>query len=85
MAGELNCDVQAAKAGGLLHDIGKALTHETEATHTEIGDEIAQRFGLPKIVRDAIVEHHDDQRAHNRPPQKLGQPMSQPEEPPQCG
>jgi ribonuclease Y len=62
VAGELNCDVQAAKAGGLLHDIGKALTHETEATHTEIGDEIAQRFGLPKIVRDAIVEHHDDQR-----------------------
>ena len=62
LAGELGCDVRAARAGGLLHDIGKALTHESEATHTEIGDEIARRFGLPRIVRDAIVEHHDDQR-----------------------
>jgi len=62
VAGELECDVQAAKAGGLLHDIGKALTHESEGSHTELGDEIAERYHLPKKVRDAIVEHHEDDR-----------------------
>ena len=62
VAGELECDVQAAKAGGLLHDIGKALTHESEGSHTELGDEIAKRYKLPKKVRDAIVEHHEDDR-----------------------
>ncbi len=62
VAGELECDVQAAKAGGLLHDIGKALTHESEGSHTELGDEIAERYKLPKKVRDAIVEHHEDDR-----------------------
>jgi ribonuclease Y len=62
IAGELDMDVQVAKAGGLLHDIGKALTHESEGSHTEIGDEIAERYNLSKPVRDAIVEHHEDER-----------------------
>ena len=62
VAGELELNVQVAKAGGLLHDIGKALTHESEGSHVEIGQEIADRYGLPAAVRDAIVEHHEDER-----------------------
>ena len=62
VAGELELNVQVAKAGGLLHDIGKALTHESEGSHVEIGQEIADRYGLPAMVRDAIVEHHEDER-----------------------
>ncbi len=62
LAGEIEADVQTAKAGGLLHDIGKALTHEVEGTHIEIGDEIARRYNLPAPVQAAIAEHHDDAR-----------------------
>ena len=62
IAGELKLNVQVAKAGGLLHDIGKALTHESEGSHVEIGQEIADRYGLLAAVRDAIVEHHEDDR-----------------------
>ena len=62
IAGELHLDVQVAKAGGLLHDIGKALTHESEGSHVEIGQEIADRYGLSQAVTDAIVEHHEDDR-----------------------
>ena len=63
LAGEVKIDVQVAKAGGLLHDIGKALTHESEGSHIELGDEIAERYGLAKGVRDAIAEHHEDERS----------------------
>jgi ribonuclease Y len=62
VAGELKCNVQVAKAGGLLHDIGKALTHESEGSHIELGDEVAKRYGLSEAVRAAVVEHHDDDR-----------------------
>ena len=62
IAGELGADVQVSKAGGLLHDIGKALTHEVEGSHIEIGDEIARRYNLPEAVKQAIAEHHDDAR-----------------------
>lgn len=62
VAGEMKVDIQTAKAGGLLHDIGKALTHESEGSHIELGDEIADRFGLSQPVRDAIAEHHEDER-----------------------
>lgn len=62
LAGEIEADVQTARAGGLLHDIGKALTHEVEGTHIEIGDEIARRYNLPAAVQAAIAEHHDDAR-----------------------
>ncbi len=62
LAGEVGADVQVAKAGGLLHDIGKALTHEVEGSHVEIGDEIARRYSLPDAVKAAITEHHEDNR-----------------------
>lgn len=62
LAGELKANTQVAKAAGLLHDIGKAMTHEVEGSHIEIGDEIAKRFGLSEPVKAAIAEHHDDER-----------------------
>ena len=62
LAAEVGADVQVAKAGGLLHDIGKAMTHEVEGSHVEIGDEIAKRYNLPDAVRDAVNEHHEDDR-----------------------
>ena len=62
ISGELKLDIQVAKAGGLLHDIGKALTHESEGSHVELGQEVADRYGLSPAVRDAIVEHHEDDR-----------------------
>ena len=62
LAGEVGADVQVTKAGGLLHDIGKALTHEVEGSHIEIGDEIARRYNLSDPVKAAIAEHHEDDR-----------------------
>ena len=62
LAGEVNADIQIAKAGGLLHDIGKALTHEVEGTHVELGEEVARRYNLPPAVAAAINEHHEDDR-----------------------
>jgi ribonucrease Y len=62
LAAEVGANVQVAKAGGLLHDIGKAMTHEVEGSHVEIGDEIAKRYNLPDAVRDAVNEHHEDDR-----------------------
>ena len=62
LAGEIEADMQVAKAGGLLHDIGKALDHEFEGSHIELGDEIADRYKLPNAVKAAIAEHHDDDR-----------------------
>jgi ribonuclease Y len=62
LAGEIDADIQVAKAGGLLHDIGKALDHEYEGSHIELGDEIAQRYKLPAKVQAAIAEHHDEDR-----------------------
>ena len=60
MAAEIGANVEVAKAGGLLHDIGKALTHEVEGTHAEIGADVARRYGIPEEVRRAIMEHHDE-------------------------
>ena len=62
IAGEIEADVQTSKAGGLLHDIGKALTHEFEGTHIELGEEVARRYSLSPAVTAAINEHHDDDR-----------------------
>jgi len=62
LAGELGANIQVSKAGGLLHDIGKALTHEVEGSHIEIGDEVARRYSLSDAVKAAIAEHHEDDR-----------------------
>jgi len=62
IASELGADVQVSKAGALLHDIGKALTHEIEGSHAEIGAEMAAKYQIPDPVRQAIEEHHDDDK-----------------------
>jgi len=60
MAAEIGANVRIAKMGGLLHDIGKALTHEVEGPHAEIGAEIAAKNKVSKEVVATIAEHHDD-------------------------
>ena len=60
MAGEIGANVKVARTGGLLHDIGKALTHEVEGPHAEIGADVARKFNVAKHVCSAIAEHHDD-------------------------
>ena len=60
LAAEVGASIEVAKAGGLLHDIGKALTHEVEGTHAEIGADVARRYGIPDAIRRAIMEHHDE-------------------------
>ncbi|MFA6383597.1 MAG: ribonuclease Y [Parcubacteria group bacterium] len=60
LASELGLDVALAKKAGLLHDIGKAIDHEVQGTHIEIGIKILQKFGMPKEVIDAMKAHHED-------------------------
>jgi ribonuclease Y len=60
IAAELGADVQAAKVGGLLHDLGKAIDHETEGPHAQIGAQIAQRHNLSPKVVNAIAAHHQE-------------------------
>lgn len=61
MADELGEDVKLARRAGLLHDMGKALTHEREGSHALVGAEIAARHGESEIVRNAIAAHHDEE------------------------
>ena len=61
IASEVGANVKVAKAGGFLHDIGKALSHEVEGPHAEIGAEVATRYGVDPEVRTCIAEHHDDE------------------------
>ncbi|MEO0564562.1 MAG: ribonuclease Y [Chloroflexota bacterium] len=60
MAAELGADVEIAKMGGLLHDIGKAVDHEIEGTHAAIGADYAQRYGVPAKVVNCIASHHHE-------------------------
>jgi ribonuclease Y len=61
LAAEVGADVDVARAGALLHDIGKAVSHEVEGPHAVIGADIARRHGMgPKIV-NAIASHHHEE------------------------
>jgi ribonuclease Y len=60
IAAEIGADVQVAKTGGLLHDIGKAVDHEVEGPHAAIGAAIAQRHNLSQKVINGIAAHHQE-------------------------
>jgi ribonuclease Y len=60
IAEELGANVLVAKAGALLHDIGKALDHEVSGTHVEIGRKILQKFGVSEDVIKAMQAHHGE-------------------------
>jgi ribonuclease Y len=60
IAEELGADVAIAKAGALVHDIGKALDHEVQGTHIEIGMRILQKFGADERIITAMKSHHED-------------------------
>jgi len=60
LAAELGGNVAVAKKAALLHDIGKAVDHEIEGTHVNIGIRILEKFGVQKEVIDAMKSHHDE-------------------------
>ncbi len=60
LARELGADSNMAKKAGLLHDIGKAVDHEVQGTHTEIGRDILKKFNIPQEIITPVETHHDD-------------------------
>lgn len=60
MAAELGANVQVAKAGALLHDLGKAVDHEVEGPHAIIGADLAKRYGLSPAIVNCIAAHHGE-------------------------
>jgi ribonuclease Y len=63
IAAELGADSEMAKAGGLLHDLGKAMDHEVEGTHAAIGADFCQRYGVnPNVVNIIAAHHHESEQ-----------------------
>jgi ribonuclease Y len=60
LAAELGADVMLAKKATLLHDIGKAIDHEVEGSHVEIGEKIMKKFGIDEKIIKAAAAHHED-------------------------
>ncbi len=60
MAAELGESIQDAKRAGLIHDMGKALTHEVEGSHAVLGHDIAKRCGESDLVANAVGAHHNE-------------------------
>lgn len=60
MAGELGLNVEITRKGALLHDIGKAIDHEVEGTHVELGMKILKKYGINEKVIEAMRSHHED-------------------------
>ena len=65
IAVELGLNENMAKRAGLLHDIGKAIDHQTDGTHTSLGVDIAKRYGEHPFVINAIASHHEDCEAES--------------------
>ncbi len=61
MASELGLPIKQARRAGLLHDIGKAVTHEVEGSHAVIGGNLAKKFGESDEIVHAITAHHEDE------------------------
>ena len=60
LAEQLGANVSVAKKAGFLHDVGKAVDHEIQGTHPEIGRDIAKKFNLPDEIIQPILTHHED-------------------------
>jgi ribonuclease Y len=60
LAAEVGADVNVVKKAGILHDIGKAVSHEIEGAHHHLSGEIARKYGMSEVVINAILAHHDD-------------------------
>jgi ribonuclease Y len=65
MAAELKADVQVTKAGALLHDIGKAVSHEVGGAHAFTGGEIARKYGMPEAICNIIASHHGEEESQS--------------------
>lgn len=60
IAAELGSNVEIAKKGALLHDIGKAISHEVEGTHVELGKKILGKYGIDERITQAMQSHHEE-------------------------
>ncbi|MEA3305012.1 MAG: ribonuclease Y [Patescibacteria group bacterium] len=60
MAHEIGADAEIAKIGALFHDVGKALTHESQESHVQLGVDVARKYGMDEKILNCIEAHHED-------------------------